>query len=119
LENAVADHLHTSPSISPSLPTASKGSSVRKTEIRGMGVSSLEGYGLVRLCVVGEDKESIDVIVYEDDNIWTLKIKIFELINVFPGKQVLMLKNSDEVCFFHFLFISLPLPFSHIFFTLI
>jgi hypothetical protein len=66
-----------------------------------MGVSSLENSsGLVRLCVVGEDKEFYDVVVHEDDTIWTLKIKIFELINVFPGKQALVFKDPDEVCMF-------------------
>lgn len=32
-----------------------------------------------------------------DDTIWTIKIKIFELTNVFPSKQALFLKDPAAV----------------------
>lgn len=50
---------------------------------------------LVRLCISTGDKDVYDVVVHEDDSIWNLKVKLFELLNVFPTKQSLSVK--DEV----------------------
>jgi hypothetical protein len=56
---------------------------------------------LVRLCITTEDKEVQDVVVNEDDTIWALKIKIFELLNIFPAKQSVSCKDPEEVYIYY------------------
>lgn len=55
---------------------------------------------LLRICIVTEDKETIDVIVNEDDTVWSLKIRLFEHTGLFPGKQSISFKTADEVQYF-------------------
>ena len=57
---------------------------------------------LVRLCITTEDKEVQDVVVHEEDTIWAVKIRLFELLGIFPAKQSVSFKDPEEVCSFSF-----------------